>query len=122
MVADLEASRLRLANNQFVRGYCVLVSHAHVKEPFELTDEAQPAFFRDLMRAARALATVFAPVKMNYQILGNQVPHLHVHLLPRYADDGAPGAPLAPGDGRKELPPHELEARAEAIRSALREG
>jgi diadenosine tetraphosphate (Ap4A) HIT family hydrolase len=31
---------------------------------------------------------------MNYQLLGNSVPHLHVHLVPRYLDDPAPGKPL----------------------------
>jgi diadenosine tetraphosphate (Ap4A) HIT family hydrolase len=31
---------------------------------------------------------------MNYQLLGNLVPHLHVHLVPRYLDDPAPGKPL----------------------------
>jgi diadenosine tetraphosphate (Ap4A) HIT family hydrolase len=37
---------------------------------------------------------VFAPCHMNYQLLGNSVPHLHVHLVPRYLDDPAPGKPL----------------------------
>ncbi|MCB8932600.1 MAG: HIT family protein [Fimbriimonadaceae bacterium] len=122
VVADLEASRLRLARNQFVRGYCVLVSHVHAKEPYELAPEVQAAFFRDLMRAAKALDRVFQPVKMNYQILGNQVPHLHAHLLPRYADDGAPGAPLAPGSGHHVLNAEELERRVQTIRIALEEG
>jgi len=31
---------------------------------------------------------------MNYQLLGNSVPHLHVHLVPRYLDDAAPEKPL----------------------------
>ncbi|NJC66516.1 HIT domain-containing protein [Planosporangium flavigriseum] len=30
---------------------------------------------------------------MNYQTLGNSVPHLHMHLLPRFVEDSAPGAP-----------------------------
>lgn len=37
---------------------------------------------------------VFAPCHMNYQLLGNSVPHLHVHLVPRYIDDPDPGRPL----------------------------
>jgi diadenosine tetraphosphate (Ap4A) HIT family hydrolase len=31
---------------------------------------------------------------MNYQLLGNLVPHLHVHVVPRYLDDPAPGKPM----------------------------
>lgn len=30
----------------------------------------------------------------NYQLLGNMVPHLHVHVVPRYLDDAAPQRPL----------------------------
>jgi diadenosine tetraphosphate (Ap4A) HIT family hydrolase len=37
----------------------------------------------------------FKPVKLNYMTLGNTVPHLHTHVLPRYQDDPAPGGPIA---------------------------
>jgi diadenosine tetraphosphate (Ap4A) HIT family hydrolase len=30
-------------------------------------------------------------VKMNYETLGNSPPHLHTHVMPRYADDPKPG-------------------------------
>ena len=36
---------------------------------------------------ARAIEECFRPHKMNYELLGNQVPHLHWHLFPRYAHD-----------------------------------
>ena len=39
------------------------------------------------MIAAKALADLFDPVKMNYEIHGNTLPHLHLHLYPRYKDD-----------------------------------
>ena len=34
------------------------------------------------------------PIVVNYQLLGNLVPHLHVHVVPRYLDDSAPQQPL----------------------------
>lgn len=37
---------------------------------------------------------VFSPCHMNYMLLGNIVPHLHVHVVPRYPDDTAPERPL----------------------------
>jgi diadenosine tetraphosphate (Ap4A) HIT family hydrolase len=33
---------------------------------------------------------------MNYNILGNGVPHLHVHIIPRYFTDSAPHRPIDP--------------------------
>ncbi len=34
------------------------------------------------------------PVKTNYNVLGNSLPHLHTHLIPRYEDDPRPGWPF----------------------------
>ncbi|MDQ3895819.1 MAG: hypothetical protein M3326_00985 [Actinomycetota bacterium] len=45
---------------------------------------------------ARALEAVFQPCHMNYNVLGNAVPHVHAHVLPRYVDDSSPGMPLTP--------------------------
>ena len=33
---------------------------------------------------------------MNYQVLGNGVPHVHAHVVPRYLDDPCPNMPLSP--------------------------
>ncbi|HEX5415222.1 MAG TPA: HIT family protein [Chloroflexota bacterium] len=96
IVARLQLSHLRLMRNQFVPGYSVLVCTRHVSEPYDLASEEQAAFFEDLVRAARALDRAFGPVKMNINLLGNLVPHLHAHLVPRYHGDPAPGRPLDP--------------------------
>ena len=37
---------------------------------------------------------VFSPCHVNYMLLGNIVPHLHVHVVPRYLDDPSPERPL----------------------------
>jgi len=94
IVVDLQISRLRLMKNQFVSGYCVLFCKKHVREPFELDPEEQRLFFDELMRVGRALDEVFAPAKMNFEILGNQTPHLHCHVKPRMYGDPAPGIPI----------------------------
>ncbi len=118
-IADLGLSRLRLAANQFVRGYCVLICTRHVREPYDLAADERAAFFEDMMRAARALERVFQPTKMNFQILGNAVPHLHCHILPRYYGDPAPSRPLDPELGTRLLASREYEERVAAIRAAL---
>lgn len=88
------ASLVRLARNQRARGYCVVIAGRHAVEPFELPESEARAFLDDVLATARAVHKACTPVKINYEILGNAVPHLHCHVVPRYLDDGAPGAPL----------------------------
>jgi diadenosine tetraphosphate (Ap4A) HIT family hydrolase len=118
-VADLRLSRLRLAANQFPPGYCVLICAKHVCEPYHLTREEQALFFGDLMCAAQAIERVFKPAKMNFQLLGNLVPHLHAHIVPRYYGDPAPGRPIDPGDQVIMLTPQEYAERVRLIQEAL---
>jgi len=118
-IADLALSRLRLAANQYVVGYCVLLCHQHVREPYELNKRDRSLFFEDMMRTGRALEQVFNPLKMNFNILGNAVPHLHAHILPRYYGDPAPHHPIDPNTDQVLLDPGEYRERVELIQSAL---
>jgi diadenosine tetraphosphate (Ap4A) HIT family hydrolase len=95
-VANLQLGRLRLARNQYVPGYCILICHKHVQEPYHLTATEASLFFTDMLRSAQAIERVFKPLKMNFELLGNLVPHLHAHIVPRYYGDPAPGRPINP--------------------------
>jgi diadenosine tetraphosphate (Ap4A) HIT family hydrolase len=122
-VADLAISRLRLGANQSVRGYCVLICHRHVREPYHLGPADARRFFDDLMRAGAAMERIFQPIKMNIEMLGNALPHLHCHLKPRYYGDSAPGAPIWQDRARHILEPAEYEGWVAQLRAALgREG
>jgi diadenosine tetraphosphate (Ap4A) HIT family hydrolase len=72
---------------QYYTGYCVLVSRVHAAELFELGDDDRRGLLDDMTHLARAIAGAFRPRKMNYELLGNQVPHLHWHLFPRSETD-----------------------------------
>src|SRR6266487_1309031 len=52
------------------------------------------AFWQDVLLVSKALADLLAPVKMNYEIHGNTIPHLHVHLYPRFQADPFVGRPI----------------------------
>ncbi len=119
VVARLRVSQLRLMRNQFQAGYSVLVCMQHVPEPYHLCPEDQVRFFQDLVRAAQALDRVFAPTKMNINLLGNLVPHLHAHLVPRYYGDPAPGRPIDPNLQVVVLTPGEYQERVRQIQVAL---
>jgi diadenosine tetraphosphate (Ap4A) HIT family hydrolase len=72
---------------QFYHGYCILVSRRHATELSQLALDERQAFFDEMCRLARAIELCFKPRKLNYELLGNQVPHLHWHLFPRRPDD-----------------------------------
>ena len=61
-VADLTRSRLRLAANQWVPDYRILISSVHVSEPNELEEPDRVAYFDDLMLVGQALCRISAPI------------------------------------------------------------
>jgi diadenosine tetraphosphate (Ap4A) HIT family hydrolase len=114
-ICDLPFSRLYLAKNQFVKGYCVLICHRHVIELHELSKQERASYFDDVALVAKALQSVFQADKMNYNILGNMIPHLHTHILPRYFTDSAPHRPIDPGTEKVLLTTTEYEDRIQLI-------
>ena len=77
-------------------GYCIVVwRHGHVAEPTDLDPRRAAGYWLEVLAAGRAIRERFDPVKLNYLTLGNTVPHLHTHVLPRYPGDPAPGGPIA---------------------------
>jgi diadenosine tetraphosphate (Ap4A) HIT family hydrolase len=105
------------------RGYTLVIWRGrHVVEPYELTDQESISYWRAVQKVAKALASHYRPLKMNYETLGNTVPHLHTHLLPRYVQDPAPGRPfpLLPQDGsEKPVDADDLRRDAAALRALL---
>jgi len=71
---------------QYYTGYCMLVSREHASELSQL-GENRAAFLDEMATLAEAIETCFRPHKLNYELLGNQVPHLHWHLFPRSSND-----------------------------------
>lgn len=75
-------------------GTCHLLSKVHAVELDDLSDEVLLGFMKDVQQAARALKEITGATKINYEIHGNTVPHLHMHLFPRNVDDPFPGKPI----------------------------
>jgi len=92
-IVDLGASVAYLSDDQFFPGWCVLVLKRHATELWQLAPAERARLMDEVTRVAQALAAVFDAVKMNYELLGNQIGHIHWHLIPRRADDPAPRMP-----------------------------
>jgi diadenosine tetraphosphate (Ap4A) HIT family hydrolase len=96
-VADAYLQRERLQ-----RGYTVVIWRGrHVAEPTELTAEEATQYWLELLEVGRRLERVLQPVKLNYDVLGNSLPHLHAHVMPRYSDDPKPGWPFPHPEGER---------------------
>ena len=72
---------------QYYLGYCILVARRHASELNQLLESERIAYFNEMCLLAKAIEVAFQPRKLNYELLGNQVPHLHWHLFPRYDHD-----------------------------------
>ena len=68
-------------------GYCRVVWHAHVGEMTDLAGAAGQHLMRAVFAVESALRQLLAPDKINLAALGNMVPHLHWHVIPRWRDD-----------------------------------
>ncbi len=102
-------------------GFCRVVWRDHVRELSDLAP-AQRRYLLDVVAATEAaVRAVVHPDKINLASLGNLVPHLHWHVIPRWSDDShfpAPiwAAPLRPAPVRPQ--PADADLRA-ALTTAL---
>ena len=121
-VAELPFAEVGLERRSRLPGYCVVVwRRGHVAEPVDLSPTDAAGYWTDVLDVGRAVRDEFQPVKLNFLTLGNYVPHLHTHVVPRYVDDPAPGRPLVWDTIFADEPIAEstLRSQAAALRSRL---
>lgn len=118
ILAETPSCWITAASEASLPGYVCVTSKVHAIEPYELSEDDQVAFWLDAMGAARGLADVVSPVKMNYEVHGNTIPHLHMHLFPRQPGDVYVGYVI---HNRVQFTrsSEELERLAEGIRRRL---
>lgn len=119
-IAELEHSYLILNRDQFFPGYTLLFTKNHVTELFHLDRDVRNGLMEEVSRVAQALYDVFTPAKINYELLGNMVPHMHWHIVPRFVSELLWPRPIwAEPHEELLLPPHEYKIRINRIREAL---
>ena len=100
-------------------GYVCVISKIHAVEPFDLPRDNQVSFWMDTMAVARAITSVLSPIKMNYEIHGNTLPHLHMHLLPRQAEDAFVGRPIDLKEFHHRYTDHDIANLRTAIAAVI---
>ena len=100
-------------------GHVLIAAKAHVDNIYALDDVQAAALFRSAARVARAIRSAFSPeglslYQANGKAAGQTVFHFHMHLVPRYADDG-----MSLTWPVKNPPREKLEENAAKIREQL---
>ncbi len=122
LLATLGQTHAILGDNQGCPGWIVLILKDHVEHVAELSAERQAALWRDVSLAAAAIRAHFGPVRINYECLGNQVHHVHWHVIPRHAGDPDPRNAVwgwSPGALRGTMSDAERLELARALRERL---
>lgn len=95
-------------------GHVLVIPKREVDYIFDIEDEELAAMQLFAKRIAKAIGKAMPCRKVGQCVIGLEVPHAHIHLVPMRTE--------ADMDFRKpklNLPPEEMERIAEAIRAAL---
>jgi diadenosine tetraphosphate (Ap4A) HIT family hydrolase len=87
LVLANEWLRVMLVDEPHYPGYVRVIWNDHVREMSELLDEERLRLMRTVFAVESAQREVLAPLKINLASLGNMTPHLHWHVIARFADD-----------------------------------
>jgi diadenosine tetraphosphate (Ap4A) HIT family hydrolase len=93
-VVELRESAVFLSSNQGCPGWCVLVLKEHAEHLAEMPIARQARLFEEVAMVAGAVRAVSHARRVNYECLGNQVAHVHWHVIPRHANDPDPRNPV----------------------------
>ena len=79
--------RVVLADEPDWPGLIRVIWNGHVAEMSDLTDPERSKVMTAVNGVERAMRRVLVPEKINLASLGNQVPHVHWHIIPRFSND-----------------------------------
>ncbi|MEW6331935.1 MAG: HIT family protein, partial [Pseudomonadota bacterium] len=82
-----ERCRVILVDDADYPGFCRVIWGGHVKEMTDLTETERTHLVAVVFVVEKILREMLQPAKINLASLGNQVPHLHWHVIPRFIDD-----------------------------------
>ena len=113
-------SFLRVILVNEIPGYIRIIPNKHIKEFSELSDEEAINLSLTVKKIEKAMIKFLNPDKINIATLGNIVPHLHIHIIPRYINDPWwPGATFCEKQREFNYPPFDKEKFKEEIRNCL---
>jgi diadenosine tetraphosphate (Ap4A) HIT family hydrolase len=86
-IARVSSGWVVLGDAQFLRGYCLVLPDPVVPHLNALDPSERSTLLFEASVVGDALLEATKAVRINYEILGNLDPALHVHIFPRYSDE-----------------------------------
>jgi diadenosine tetraphosphate (Ap4A) HIT family hydrolase len=105
------------ASGEAFPGSCRVILNRHVAEMSDLGHTDVQGIMSAVLATERALRKALRPDKINLASLGNLVPHLHWHVVPRWHDDSHFPAPIWAA-AQRPAAPHDIGSAAD-LRSAI---
>ncbi|MFJ5621626.1 HIT family protein [Peribacillus loiseleuriae] len=118
-ICQLDVSTVFLFKEQTYTGRCNVVYKDHVKELFQLDQDALAAYMNDIKKVGEALDKAFQPNKLNYGAYGDKMHHLHMHLVPKYEDKEEWGSTFEMNPGKTYLKEDEYKEMIASIKKYL---
>ena len=87
LVCRVRSGWVVLADMQYLSGYSILLADPVVSSLNDLEAAQQADFLLDMARVGSALLNATVAQRINYGIMCNTDPHLHAHIVPRYAGE-----------------------------------
>ncbi|HEU0203475.1 MAG TPA: HIT family protein [Burkholderiaceae bacterium] len=106
--------RVVLVDDADYPGFCRVIFNRHAREMTDLSAAERAELMAAVFAVEAALRAVLAPHKINVASLGNMVPHVHWHVIPRFADDAHFPNPIWSARQRESDPSH-LATRRELL-------
>jgi len=97
--------------NPMVKGHTLVIPKREVDYIFDLTDEELAGLHVFAARVARAIKQVIPCVKVGEAVLGLEVPHAHIHLIPMQSERD-----MLFSNPKLSLPAEEMQEIADKIR------
>jgi len=106
--------RVVLVDDADYPGFARVIWNAHRAELSDLSSEERQRLLDAVLIVEQAQRAQLLPYKINLASLGNSVPHLHWHVIPRYFDDAHFPHPIW-GMRQRESDPVVVAARRQRV-------
>lgn len=81
LIMELETGYVTLGWHQRFKGYTVFICKQHASELHELEKDFKIKFLEEMSIVAEAVFNAVKPDKLNYELLGNGISHLHCYVI-----------------------------------------